>query len=369
MSHQPSPRARRATFALVLGALVATAAGACSSSQDPPMPDDISTVTLPPPTDGANCTDPKGDISDTAQQIAGTLSEPSGVDLVGAQAEISDTDMTIRLTSAGPIADAPEPIFYVSQGPSGLEASFELRIQPSPSTGVWSAGLITWAEEGGRVQESDPRPLGVPVTVDGNQLSFTVPLTELPKIVTMVWQFGASAKLPPAPGTTTRKTVLDDCNNMSDQTGPGSSVPTTEGGPTTTVASGVLDTPLVSNDGVTVTVFAYQNPPTQLEPLEVPPEAGYVVAVVEAEVCAGETDTTIHPQNFRLLTSENKLWEPWDAPQTARSPALPGPGTLPAGECRRGWITYEIPSDVTITDVVFTPDSGADGSGTLLWSV
>jgi hypothetical protein len=368
MSHQPSMRARRATVALVLGALVAAASGACSSSQDPPMPEGISTVTLPPPTDGANCTDPKGDISDSAQQVAGTLSEPAGVDLVAAEAAISDTDMTITFTSAGPIADAPEPIFYVSQGPSGLEASFELRIQPA-STGAWTVGVITWAEEAGGVRESAPRSLGVPVTVEGNELSFTVPLTELPKIVTMVWQFGASASLPPAPGATTRNTVLHARTNRPAQTGPGSPVPPTVGGPTTTVPSGVLDTPLVSNDGVTVTVFAYQNPPTKLEPLEVPPEAGYEVAVVEAEVCAGETDTTIHPQNFRLLTDENKLWEPWDVPQTATTPALPGPGTLPAGECRRGWITYEIPTDVVITDVVFTPDSGADGSGTLLWSV
>jgi hypothetical protein len=326
-------------------------------------------VTLPPPTDGARCTDPEGDISDSAQQVAGTLSEPAGVDLVAAEAVISDTDMTVTFTSAGSIAAAPEPIFYVSQGPSGLEASFELRIQPSASTGAWTVGLITWAEENGQVRESSPRALDVPVTVEGEALSFRVPLTELPKIVTMVWQFGAAATRPPAPGTTTRKTVLDDCNNMSDQTGPGSTVPTTAGGPSTTVPSGVLDTPLVSNDGVTVTVFAYQNPPTNLQPLEVPPDAGYEIAVVEAEVCAGEADTTIHPQNFRLLTDENKLWEPWDVPQAATTPALPGPGTLPAGECRRGWITYEIPTDAVITDVVFTPDSGADGSGTLLWSV
>lgn len=368
MSHQPSPRARRATSALVLGALVAVASLACSSSQDPPLPDDVSIVTLPPPTDGAACTDPKGDVSDSAQQVAGTLTEPAGIDLVEARAAISDTDMTVTFTTAGPISEAPEPMFYVSQGPSGLEASFELRIQPSGS-GTWTANLITWKDESGGVRESAPQPLSAPVTVKDDQLSVTVPLTELPKIVTLVWQFGATAQLPPAPGTTTRKVVLDDCNNMSDQTGPGSSVATTEPAPSTTVPSGVLDTPLVSNDGVTVTVFAFQKPPTRLEPLEIPPSEGFEPAVIDAQVCAGATDTTIQPGNFRLLTSENELWGPWDAPQAATVPAFPAAGTLPAGECARGWITYEVPEDVTFTDVVFTPDSGGDDTGTLLWSI
>jgi hypothetical protein len=369
MSHQPSPRLGRASLALVLGALVAVSGVACSSSDDAEMPADVSIVTLPPPTDGATCTDPEGDISDSAQQVAGSLSEPSGIDLLDAKATISDTDMTVTFTTAGPIAEAPEPLFYVSQGPSGLEASFELRIQPSAPTGAWTASLITWQDDNGGLRESAPRPLSVPVTVEDDQLSFTVPLTELPKIVTLVWQFGAAATLQPAPGTTSRKTVLDDCNNLSDQTGPGSSVATTEVGPTTTVPSGVLDTPLVSNDGVTVTVFAFQQPPTKLEPLSVPPSAGYEPAVIEAEVCAGDSDTTIRPENFRLLTSENELWNPWDAPQSATVPAFPAAGTLLAGDCARGWITFEVPSVATFTDVVFTPDSGADGTGTLLWSI
>jgi hypothetical protein len=276
--------------------------------------------------------------------------------------------MTVTFTTAGPIASAPEALFYVSQGPSGLEASFELRIESSP-TGVWNVGLITWKDEDGGVRESAPRPLGVPVTVEGDQLTVTIPLTELPKIVTLVWQFGASATLPPAPGSTTRTRVLDDCNNMIDQTGPGSSVPTTAPASSTTVPSGVLDTPLVSNDGVTVTVYGFQKPPTKLETLSVPPSAGYELAVIEAEVCAGERDTTIQPGNFRLLTSQNELWGPWDVPEAATLPAFPEPGTLVAGDCRRGWITYELPEATTITDVVFTPDTGANGTGTLLWTV
>ena len=363
----PLPCRSRPFLALALGALL-VAGSACSSSEDVTLPDDVSIVTLPPPTDGARCTDPKGDISDNPQQAAGSLSEPAGVDLVEAVADVSDTDMTITLTAAGAIEEAPQPIFYVSQGPSGLEASFELRVQPT-NTGAWTASLITWDEAGGGVRESAPKPLSVPVTVDGSTLTFTVPLTELPKIVTLVWQFGSSATLPAAPGATTPKTVFDDCNNMSDQTGPGSSVPSTDESPSTTVPSGVLDTPLVSNAGVTVTVFSFQKPPTKLEPLTVPPSEGFEPAVVEAEVCAGDEDTTIQPGNFRVLTSENELWGPWAAPQAATLPAFPEAGTLAAGDCRRGWITYELPTDAVITDVVFTPDSGSNGTGTLLWSV
>ena len=369
MSHPPSSRARRAPFVIIFALFAALAGGACSSS-DAPMPEDISTVTLPPPTDGANCTDPAGDISDSAQQVAGTLREPPGVDILAARADVSDTDMTVTFEVAGPIAEVPEPLFYVGQGPPGLEASFELRIAPDEA-GTWVASLITWSKESGSVVESDPKPLSAPVTVAGDQLSVTVPLTELPKIVTLVWQFGAAADLPPVPGATTRRTVLDDCNNMSDQTGPGSSVPTTVGvTPSTEVPSGVLDTPLVSNDGVIVRVFSYQNPPTDPAPTTVAPTEGFELAVIEVEVCGGGTDTTVRPGNFRLLTVGNELWNPWEVPEAATTPAFPTEaGTLPAGECRRGWITYELPIDTDITDVVFTPDSGADGTGTVIWTV
>lgn len=333
------------------------------------MPDDISTVTLPPPTDGARCTDPEGDLSDSAQVVAGSLTEPAGVDLLAAEADVSDTDMTVTFTTAGPIADAPEPMFSVGQGPPGLEASFELRIAPA-SNGRWTASLITWQDEDGGVRESDPRPLSAPVTVEGEQLRVTVPLSELPKIVTLVWQFGAAAKLPPPPGATTRAVILDDCNNMADQTDPGSSVPTTQVTPTTEAPSGVLDTPLPTNDGVTVTVFEYQNPPTQPQPVETPTDPGAVLVAIEVQVCGGEVDTTLRPGNFRLLDVQNQLWNPWDAPESVVTPAFPRQaGTLPAGECRRGWITYELPMDTQITDVVFTPDSGGDGTGTVLWTV
>jgi hypothetical protein len=366
MSHQPSTRLGRSVLVL-LGVLLLSAVAACASD-DAQMPDDIVVGTLPSSTDRANCTDPTGDISNLVAESVGALSEPPGVDLVAAKAEVGDSAMKVTFTANGPVGEVTDPIFSLIHGVSGQEESFELRSLPA-SDGVWRLALITWSQEAGGLRESDPQPLDVPVTVAGNELTYSVPLTDIPKIVTIVWQFGASGTVPKTAGSTNRERVFDDCNNMGAQTGPGSSVTTDPSVPSDEPQGEPLGTAQSTSDDVTVTVFAFEKPAVDPEPLDVSPEAGFEVAVVEAEVCAGGQDVTVQPGNFTLLTSESELWPPWDPPQAAALPAFPGAGTLPAGSCVKGWITFEVPVAAQVTDVVFALKSGGSGADTRLWSV
>lgn len=367
MSQHPSaPVGSRVLVALLALALLAGAA--CSSSDDATLPDGVAIVTLPPPTDGANCTDPTGDIGDTAKEIAGALSEPAGIDIVRARADVSDTEMVVTYTMAGPVAAVAKPTFYLSQGVSGQEASFELRAEPTATNGPWSVDLITWdRNERGGLTESPRRPLAAPVTVTDDELTYTVSLTEIPKIVTLVWQFGASAELPPEGTATNPRIVLDDCNNMIDQASAGSSVPTTAPVPTTVPPSGPVGADLVHRNGATVTVSAVQKPPANLRPLTIPPAPDFEPAVVEAQICAGEEQLAIRQGNFRVLTTENELWGYWDADQSATEPAFPEPMILQPGDCRKGWVTYEIPIEAAIQSIVYSPDN--DNEHYLIWDL
>src|SRR4051794_11905705 len=88
--------------AIALVGLVAVLAIGCSSSAEPQMPDGIDVGTLPPIRTGASGQDPTGDISDAADEVSGTLTEPAGIDLVSVTADVSDTTLTVTYTSAGP---------------------------------------------------------------------------------------------------------------------------------------------------------------------------------------------------------------------------------------------------------------------------
>lgn len=367
MSHQPSTGVGRVRLVLLAGALCL--AGAACASDEVTMPEDLQIGTLPSASDGASCTDPTGDISSTVSATAGALGDPTGIDLVEATADVGADDLTVTFRTNGPIGEVTEPVFSMIQGVSGQEDSFELRARPDAG-GAWTISLITWDEEAGGLRESDPQPMAAAVDVDGSRLSFVIPLRDLPKLATIVWQFGASGIAPPAPPSTARVRVFDDCNNMGQQGSPGSSETTAAPPvPPASDASSPLGTELTSDDEITATVFAFEMPAADAEPLTVPPEDGYEVAVVDAEVCAGGQDVTIGPANFYALTSTNELWQPWDPPQAARLPAFPQRSLLTAGSCVRGWVTYELPAEATITDVVFAPESGGSETGTLLWTV
>lgn len=349
-----------ATLGVGVLALLAVATS-CSSTDDAQMPENVNLGTLPPVTAGASCQDPTGDISDLASDVAGTLTEPSGIDLVSVTADVTDTDLTITYTTAGPVAAVSNPVFLVSQGVSGQEPSFELRAKPTAAGGAWTLTLITWAKDGGGLAEAPPRTIATPVTVQDNTLSYTVALTDLPRIATLIWQFGATAQLP------SNEYVIDDCNNMGDQTQPDGTAPSTSAGPTTTIPNAELGAELTHRSGAVITIYEVQKPPANLQPLTLPPDEGNEPAAVYVGACAGEQPTTVRAGSFGVQTSANEIWPFWDVPAPAAIPAFPASKVLEPGDCIKGWVTFQLPVADTVIEAFYSPDS--DGSNYLTWNV
>ena len=346
-------------IALVAAAMVASACSADTAAEIE-MPEGVNVGTLPPVTDGASCEDPTGDISAVASEVNGTLTEPAGIDLVSVTADVTDTELIVTYTTAGPIAAVGTPEFLLSQGVSGQEPSFELRAKPTSASGQWGLNLITWNKSGGGLTEAPPRPLPTTVTVEGNTLSYAVALTDLPRIVTLIWLFGASAQLP------SNDYVLDDCNNMGDQVRPeGTAAPTST--PPSTLPKVALGVPLTHRSGAIVTIDDVQNPPADLQPLAVAPDEGNVPAVVYAEICAGEQATGARAGAFGVVTTDGEIYPFWDVPQSASVPAFPSSQPLEPRACAEGWITFQIPAGSVINEAFYSPSS--DGSDYLSWTV
>jgi hypothetical protein len=197
------PRAaRRVPVATLLTAL--SLLNACKGSESPSAPPATN-----PPNTGATCDDPTGDLSRVAGERGGNLSEPAGIDLTRAEARVTDTALRAAFTTAGPIGSAPHPEFRLAQGQTGQLDSFELVATPAdPGPGPWELRLVTFRTDSrGGIAEAPRTVLTVPVTVQGNQLAYEVPLRSLPAISSYVWQFGASSTVDPAADDT----IIDDC--------------------------------------------------------------------------------------------------------------------------------------------------------------
>ena len=159
-------------------------------------------------TTGYTCHDPSGDVS-LDPSAAGKLSQPAGIDLVEASALVKGDMLAVRFTTNGPIATVAQPLFDVQSGdPSTApDLSFELRAQPTNAAdpaGAWNVVLHTF--KGGNEAKTD---LGAAVTVDGNTLSYQVPLNQIPAVVSLQWQFGASSAQPNG------SVPFDDCSSFS----------------------------------------------------------------------------------------------------------------------------------------------------------
>jgi hypothetical protein len=185
-------RARRWGWAaLVLG--LAVAAAACSpANHSAASSSTVGQQTTLPRTTGYTCHDPLGDIS-LDPSAAGRLTQPAGIDIVEASALVEGDVLAVSFTTNGPIAAVPQPLFDVQQGdPSTApDLSFELRAQPATitdSAGPWNVVLHTF--KGGNEAKTD---LAVPVTVDGSTLSYEVPLSQIPAVVSLQWEFGTSS--------------------------------------------------------------------------------------------------------------------------------------------------------------------------------
>jgi hypothetical protein len=191
---------RKPARALVV-VMALLALGACSDDGDDEPADgaEPSVLERVPSSDGDECEDPVGDLSASATAEAGVGSDPPGIDLVKASALAEGDVLEVRFETAGPIEEAPDPSFVVAQGAAGDELGFEIRAVRGEG-GNWALTLIRWGPQGeARTSIADP------VDVDGNVLSYAVPLSALPPLALYI-AFGSTARVPGV------GTVLDECS-------------------------------------------------------------------------------------------------------------------------------------------------------------
>ena len=140
----------------VVGAL-ALAGCSCQGPGDP-----YPAATNPPNT-GAACDDDVGDLSRVATERGGTLKEPAGIDLIHAEARVTETGLRVSFTTVGPIARRPDPEFRLGQGrPASWRASSCWPRPPSAGPG-WALRLVTFRPDGrGGIGEAPRIVLQVP---------------------------------------------------------------------------------------------------------------------------------------------------------------------------------------------------------------
>ncbi len=107
-------------------------------------------------------------------------------------------------------------------------------------------------------------------------------------------------------------------------------------------------------NGDTVQVFTYTAPVRSGDPL-ITPAPGMQFAAIEVEGCSMEESAfgSVHPGSFELaMGAGNRLQSafPVKEPQLSSGPRA-------AGDCIRGWVTFEVPAGDTPAAVVFN-DSG-----------
>jgi hypothetical protein len=297
---------------------------------------------------GDECTKAPGHLQgpDGAQN----LTEPAGIDIVRAEARVEGEQLVVRFVTAGPIESTLNPLFVVQQGDLSSELvmddSFELRATPGGPSGTWSVRLITFADH----RERPASPLSVPVTVDGNELNYAVPLAALPTIVTRVWQFGSSA------GASDDTRVTDTCEpfaTSTDTTGTtAKTVGTGAAAPPTIPAQ--MGRPAAAPDGSSVTVLAVATPANVNRTILVNPIPPDQLATIEVVVCAGGSEVDdVSDRRFTVQVADGRSFDPWP-PDYATSPRFTAGQTLRPGECTAaGFVTYEVPQGDNITMVTY----------------
>jgi hypothetical protein len=346
-------RGRSALVAASLGA--ALLISSCSSSS-------TVTPTPQPANTGATCDDPAGDLTPAGFQGTGSLRDPAGIDIVHAEARVTDTGLRVSFTTAGPVLSAPSPEFVLGQGQSGTPQAFELRAAPNGS-GTWEVTLVTnTANPATKSIEEKRAVLTVPVKVEGNQLSFEVPSKDVPKIATFIWAFGTTSGPEDA-------SVIDYCDESTGSaptgTQPGTSVVGSTA-PPTTVPDAALGQEQAFATGSKVTVYAVQSPPKAPSPDATPPDDGFQLAVVDAQVCAGDKQIQTHAGFFYVKLVTNQIYPVRANVAPGVIPGFPADQSLPASQCVRGWLTFQIPIGGSISEVLYSPNS--DSRGALYWT-
>lgn len=350
---------------LVVGLLVSLTACSGSGGDASPPSTPANNGTLAPTTKGDVCEDPRGDLGTDAKVAAGNLAEPAGIDLLRAEAALSDDSLRVTYTTAGPVNLVDRPMFLMEQGVPGQDVSFELRAAPLGPGSPWTLSLITFRAG----QEQSPLTLPNPITVSGDTVSYEVARKDLPPISTLIWQFGSTSGNPDDPDVTV---VFDDCSALTASaptTAPGSTQPTATAPPTTApvpVALGEEQT--AASSGLRVTVYAVRVPANPSKPLTLPPDEGNQVAAVDVQVCAGTSGGEANVADLKVKTTDNRQWPVWITPQTVVEPPFPEAQVVPAGDCVRGWAPVQLPTDASVAQVLYDP-TGSGRGPFLVWKV
>jgi hypothetical protein len=360
--HHPRPPFTRplvATAAALVALGVSTVA--CSSSSDTSSGPDASQLkfgaTGTSKTQGDECSDPTGDLQSEVKS-AGNLSEPAGIDLVHTAAKVEGDTLHVTFQTAGAVESATNPIFIVQQGDvssvAALNESFELRAKRDGQS-PWQLNLITFANN----REKPAQPLNIPVDVQGSTLSYSVPLSMLPRIATIVWQFGSSA------GVSDESRIIDDCEPFAQQAPTGSTPGSTGSVPSAPAQniSAQVGQSAKAPDGSTVTVKQVANPANINRTVLVHPIPTDQLAAIEVQVCAGPDAgvDNVGDRRFTVQIADGRSYDVWP-PDYATQPQFTAGQTLRAGECTdSAWITYEIPMDATVSQVTY--DAGGRNVG------
>jgi len=352
-------RTRGHRLAAVGATVLVLAAASCSSSNTagPGPSGTFATAGTSPPPTGAACSDPAGDLA-TDSKNGGALAEPAGIDIVHAESVLTPTTLQVTFETVGAVNNAPVPTFIVGQGRAGNDVSFEIRAAPvgPPPSPPWALTIATF--RGGNEGRA---PLAAPVTVKDNTVSFEIPLRDLPPVATLIWQFGSSS----GEGD---DATFDDCNNFTAPSATtGSSVPSTARPPSST-APPTTQAPIpfgqeqtYATTGSKITVYASQFPVPNAAPVpsnfEMSPDLA--PAVVDVQVCAGPSGTQVRGAYFQVKTSDNRVYSVPVVPYNAKEPAFPQSQALPEGVCLRGFVTFFVGKDATISQVFYSPESSA----------
>ena len=348
------------TVALV--ALLAIGAVACGNDEpENPFPNSGS---LPGNT-GSTCADRAGDLSKDARTLGGNLSEPKGADIVKAEARLTETTLTVAMTMAGPVAGTPTPEFILAQGLPSEETAFELRAAPgADGAAPWSLRLVRFRKDakGAVAQVRPDTVLAVPVKIDGPTLSYEVPLKDLPRVSSYVWQFGSSS------GAT--DTIIDVCDG-GDPTASTVAPPVTEA-PATTAPAGLTEgkvgDTLTFNTGTTIKVHKVESPPESPRAGTSPAEPGEKLVAADVEVCApAGAEATSSRSFFFVKDNANRVRPTAELAVPPHEPVLPPSLTLKAGACQRAWVTFQISADSEPDLIVYGTEQSA--ANALTWTI
>lgn len=133
----------------------------------------------------------------------------------------------------------------------------------------------------------------------------------------------------------------------------------TTGSPAVKASALELGKRFETSGGNSAIAHAYKQPfsaPDRVDLLD----AGNEFASVDVEVCAGAntTNAVTTPDLWQLEMPDNRRPKPLTYALPIRDPEFPN-GPLAAGECVRGWVTFQAPKGVRASDVVLASTNPA----------